>query len=324
MRTHVSCTASRYSRLPVAAYWRKKSCKACGWGNLGAPPSPPCTQSTCASKASAARRGRVASRAAAAARLHADDALEELLAGSRHVVRALAVRARDRLEDARETREAVAVGRGEVGPAVEGPSLGGEKDGERPAAVPGEELDGLHVHVVDVGALLAVDLHVHEELVHQARDGRVLEALPLHHVTPVAGRVADREEDRLARRARRSERLLPPRVPVDRVVGVLEKVRARLVREPVRHQTMLAPPPAGRNPLTLARQADSCQPCARCSSPSIPPSSTATATATSSPCGSSAVPPACASRALAATRSSSTASPSRAGWRTSNRPCCLG
>ncbi len=55
---------------------------------------------------------------------------------------------------------------------------------------------GLHAHRVDVRTLLAVDLDAHEPLVHQRRDLWVLERLVRHHVAPVAGRVADRDEQR--------------------------------------------------------------------------------------------------------------------------------
>jgi len=50
-----------------------------------------------------------------------------------------------------------------------------------------EELDRAHVDLVDVGPLLAVDLDVDEELVHEARRRLVLERLVGHHVAPVAG-----------------------------------------------------------------------------------------------------------------------------------------
>ena len=62
---------------------------------------------------------------------------------------------------------------------------------------------------------------------------RVLERLVRHHVAPVARRVADRQEDRLVLGRARRERLLAPRVPVDRVVGVLAQVRAGLAGESV-------------------------------------------------------------------------------------------
>ncbi len=54
-----------------------------------------------------------------------------------------------------------------------------------------------------------------------------------HDVAPVAGGVADGEEDRLVFLARLGERLLAPGIPVDRVVGVLEEVRALLGGEVV-------------------------------------------------------------------------------------------
>ena len=111
-----------------------------------------------------------------------------------------------------------------VGAGVERHALGREERVQRPAAVAGHRLDGVHVDRVDVGALLAVDLDADEVLVHQRRDLGVLEGLALHHVAPVAGGVADRDEDRLGLAARAPERLLAPRIPVDRVLRVLEQV----------------------------------------------------------------------------------------------------
>jgi len=49
-----------------------------------------------------------------------------------------------------------------------------------------------HVDLIDVGALLAVDLDVHEQVIHDARGRLVLEAFVRHDVTPVAGGVTDR------------------------------------------------------------------------------------------------------------------------------------
>ena len=65
--------------------------------------------------------------------------------------------------------------RGEVGAAEKGPAIGRAEDVERPAAVPVDQLDRLHVDVVDVGALLAIDFDAHNELVLQGGDLRVLE-----------------------------------------------------------------------------------------------------------------------------------------------------
>ena len=68
------------------------------------------------------------------------------------------------------------------------------------------------------------------EVVHQRRGRFVLEGLAFHHVTPVAGRVADRQEDRHVAFAGRVSASVPPRVPVDRVVRVLQQVGTGLVR----------------------------------------------------------------------------------------------
>src|SRR5690606_12942448 len=96
--------------------------------------------------------------------------------------------------------------------------------------------------------LLAIDLHVDEELVHEPRDLRVLEALVRHHVAPVAGRVSDRHEHRLVELLRARERLGAPRIPVDGVVLVLEQVRRGLAREAVGHERGLARPRYGWTP----------------------------------------------------------------------------
>jgi hypothetical protein len=49
----------------------------------------------------------------------------------------------------------------------------------------------------------------------------------------MAGRVADGEEDRLVRAGSLLERLVSPRVPGDRIVGVLAEIRALLPDQPV-------------------------------------------------------------------------------------------
>jgi hypothetical protein len=128
------------------------------------------------------------------------------------------------------------VGR-EVGAAVERHPLGIEEDGHRPAALPGEGLHRLHVDRVDVGSLLAVDLDADEIGVHEGRGRLVLEGLALHHVAPVAGGIADRKQDRQILATRPVERLGAPRIPVHRVVAMLEKVGTGLGSEAIRHSS---------------------------------------------------------------------------------------
>src|SRR5918996_4641849 len=69
---------------------------------------------------------------------------------------------RGRLHHLAEARHTLARLGWEVGAAVEGDAVGVEEDGQRPATVSGHPLDRLHVDVVDVRALLAVDLDRNE------------------------------------------------------------------------------------------------------------------------------------------------------------------
>ena len=150
--------------------------------------------------------------------------------------RVLAPRLRDRLQHLGPRGHPVAgLGR-EVGAAVEGRLLGREEDVQRPPPVAGHPLDGLHVERVDVGALLPVDLHAHELLVHQRRHLGVFEGLVLHHVAPVAGGVADRHQQRHVALARRRQCLGAPRQPVHGVLRVLAQVGRGLVGERVGHR----------------------------------------------------------------------------------------
>ena len=114
----------------------------------------------------------------------------------------------------------------EVGPAEEGLAVGRQHAGHRPSALTGHRLGGGHVDRVDIGSLLAVDLDAHEVLVEVVRGLVVLERLVRHDVAPVAGGVADAEQHGHVPRARLLEGVVAPLPPVDRVVGVLEQVRA--------------------------------------------------------------------------------------------------
>ena len=135
-----------------------------------------------------------------------------------------------------EPRQAVAPLLREIRAGEEGRPVGREEHRKRPSpGPPGEErMRGL-VDLVEVGTLLAVDLHVDERIVHHAGDGGVLERLVRHHVAPVTRGVADRQEDRLVFRARPGEGLLAPRVPVDGIARVLLQVRAGGLRESIGH-----------------------------------------------------------------------------------------
>ena len=145
----------------------------------------------------------------------------------------------DGRQQAREAWQAVPVDRREVGAGIEGFALRRQEDGHRPPALAGHRLHGVHVDRVDVRPLFAIHLDAHEAVVHELRGRRVLEGLALHHVAPVAGRVADREQDRLVLRPSPVQRLGTPLVPVDGVVGVLQEIGAGGLGQPVGHISRL-------------------------------------------------------------------------------------
>ena len=125
-------------------------------------------------------------------------------------------------EHVAETRHSAPAPRRPVGAAEERLLFGREEDRHRPSALAGHRLHGLHIDLVQVRPLLAIDFDADEIAVQALRDGRVLETLVGHHVAPVAGRIADREEDRLLLRAGTLEGLRAPGLPIDRVAGMLQ------------------------------------------------------------------------------------------------------
>ena len=152
--------------------------------------------------------------------------VDEAFALVAYRVTVLDVVARDLAQQVAERGQPVARLVGKIGAAEKRPLVrGGEEHGQRPAAAALREqlVRGL-VDPVDVGPLLAVDLDVDEQFVHERGRGLVLERLVRHHVTPVAGGVADREQHGPRGLARQRKRLLSPRVPVDGIVGVLQQV----------------------------------------------------------------------------------------------------
>jgi hypothetical protein len=73
-------------------------------------------------------------------------------------------------------------------------------------------------------------------LVHDRGGLRVLERFVGHHMTPVAGGIADAQKDRLILRAGFFERLWTPGIPIDRIIRVLQQVR-RIFSGKMVHQT---------------------------------------------------------------------------------------
>ena len=118
---------------------------------------------------------------------------------------ALAVELRHALEQLRKSRQVMARLLGKISPAEKGRAVGRQEHGERPAArALRDHLVRKLIDLVEVRTLFAVHLDVDEQPVHHRGDGGVLERLVRHDMAPVAGGVADRQQDRpvLGARAR--------------------------------------------------------------------------------------------------------------------------
>ncbi len=132
-----------------------------------------------------------------------------------------------------EGRFAVARVFWKIGAAPDRLAVRRQKHGQGPAAVLAQMMQRRHIDLVDVGPLLAIDFDIDEELVHDARGCVILKAFMRHDVAPMAGRIADREQDRLVVLFGRGQRVRSPGPPIDRVVLVLQQIGAGLVGETV-------------------------------------------------------------------------------------------
>src|SRR6185437_9765395 len=138
-----------------------------------------------------------------------------------------------RLQDLWEAGAPPPLLRREIGSAPKRLALRGQKHRQRPAALLAQEPQRMLVDRIEIRAFLAVDLDVDEELVHPPGDLRVLEALMRHDMAPVAGRIPDRQQDRLLSSLGGGERLLAPGLPVNRIVLVLQEIGAGLFAEAI-------------------------------------------------------------------------------------------
>ena len=82
----------------------------------------------------------------------------------------------------------------------------------------------------------AINFDADKMLVQHGSDGLVLERFPLHHVTPVTGEIADREQDGTVLCFCRLQGLRSLGVSVDRVRGMLEEIGTDLVEKPIRKE----------------------------------------------------------------------------------------
>ena len=133
----------------------------------------------------------------------------------------------NRFQHAHEGRPAIVRDLGKISAAPERFASWRQEHGQGPAAAFAKSVQSRHINMIDIGALLAIDLDVHEKLVHHGRGRFVLKTFMRHHMAPMAGGIADREQNRLIYRLRFRERRRAPHPPMHGILGVLQKIRAR-------------------------------------------------------------------------------------------------
>jgi hypothetical protein len=136
------------------------------------------------------------------------------------VVATLRPRVSDRVEHFTKRRHALHGSRRKVGAGIERRARWGGEHGEGPTQRRGEGARRREIGRIHIGVFFAIDLDRHESGGELGGHLAVAETLASHHMTPVAGRVADRDEHRHVAAGRLGEGLLAPRPPVDGVAGV--------------------------------------------------------------------------------------------------------
>ncbi|OPX75016.1 MAG: hypothetical protein A4E39_00357 [Methanoregulaceae archaeon PtaB.Bin152] len=115
----------------------------------------------------------------------------------------------------------------------EGDSSWREKDGERPAPSSRECDTCVHVVLVEVRPLLAVELDTDEVIVQESSNHGIRERFLPHHVAPVTRGVPDREKNGFILFPCADKCLVTPGIPVNRIEGMLPEVGRDLLYEPV-------------------------------------------------------------------------------------------
>ena len=138
-----------------------------------------------------------------------------------------------------ETGHSHPASRRPIGAAEKRLQVGRQENRHRPAAAPGEHLHRVHVDLVQVGPLLAIDLDADEILVEQPRRS----ADPRSFRAPSRG-TSGRPNSRSTGRSASAplgqlQSLGTPRIPVDRIVPVLQQIGAGFVGQAIGHGSLM-------------------------------------------------------------------------------------
>ena len=140
------------------------------------------------------------------------------IGGLQHFVAAIAIGVGNRHQNFLEARPAPLIDRREIGASVKRPAIRSEEHRQRPATGAGDRGDRELIAAVDIGPLIAIDLHGDELAIDDLRGLGALVGFAIHHVAPVAPHRANVQQDRLVLALRSGEGFLAPLVPLDGLV----------------------------------------------------------------------------------------------------------
>ena len=115
-------------------------------------------------------------------------------------------------------------GIGKVGTSVKGLLVGHQEDIQGPPSMESHGLHGIHVDIVQVRALLAVDFDADKMGIHDGCCRCIFKTFLFHHMAPMASRVADGYQDGFVFFICSRQSLWTPGVPIHGVVRVLQEV----------------------------------------------------------------------------------------------------
>ena len=118
-----------------------------------------------------------------------------------------------------------------IGTSIQGFAIGQRNNVQGPAPVSGHKLQRRHVDLINVGAFLTVYLNIDKILVHYTGHFLVLKGFFFHDMAPMARRITDTDQYQFVLLLGVFESLFAPRLPVNRIMGVLEQIRTCFLRE---------------------------------------------------------------------------------------------
>ena len=109
------------------------------------------------------------------------------------------------------------------------------KNTHRPAAVSRNGLTDRHIHTVNIRTFLPVHLNSNKIFIENLCNLLILKTFMSHHMAPVTSTVSDAQKYRFILLLRFFKSLFSPGIPVYRITGMLQKIRAGFILQTITH-----------------------------------------------------------------------------------------